>query len=217
MPTPAEAEEHLRVIRSLMERATVYRAISAPGALIGGLLGIAASFAFTNWFRETDALDADIARSFHFVCLWLAVLGVTGTVNFIFLWRDARRRSAPFFSPGMRLAALAVLPSYVVAGCFTYALGLTAYGVYLVPIWLLCHGLALLATSHFAPRSFFWLGWAFLFTGLAATAIFFAPSSSPSIVDAQKWMAGTFGLYHLVYAACAWPWKRSAPTDAIEP
>ena len=33
------AEEHLRVIRSLMERATIYRAISAPTALVGGLLG----------------------------------------------------------------------------------------------------------------------------------------------------------------------------------
>ena len=36
----SKAEEDLRVIRSLMERATVYRAISAPAALVAGLLSI---------------------------------------------------------------------------------------------------------------------------------------------------------------------------------
>ena len=40
MTEPAEAREQLRVIRSLMERATIYRSISAPTALIGGLLSL---------------------------------------------------------------------------------------------------------------------------------------------------------------------------------
>ena len=35
----------LRVIRSLMERATVYRAISAPAALVAGFLSIFAAAA----------------------------------------------------------------------------------------------------------------------------------------------------------------------------
>ena len=43
-PRP-KAEEDLRVIRSLMERATVYRAISAPTALVAGLLSIFAAVA----------------------------------------------------------------------------------------------------------------------------------------------------------------------------
>jgi hypothetical protein len=37
---PTEAEEHLRVIRSLMEKATIYRAISAPTAFVGGLASL---------------------------------------------------------------------------------------------------------------------------------------------------------------------------------
>ena len=41
MPDHTEAEEHLRVIRTLMERATVYRAISAPTAFFGGSIAIA--------------------------------------------------------------------------------------------------------------------------------------------------------------------------------
>ena len=37
------AEENLRVIRSLMERVTTYRAISAPSALVAGLLSTVAA------------------------------------------------------------------------------------------------------------------------------------------------------------------------------
>ena len=44
------AEEHLRVIRTLMERATIYRAISASTALIGGL--IALGLTSTIWASE---------------------------------------------------------------------------------------------------------------------------------------------------------------------
>ena len=44
------AEEHLRVIRTLMERATIYRAISAPTALAGGLIALGLTSAI--WARE---------------------------------------------------------------------------------------------------------------------------------------------------------------------
>ena len=40
MSDRARAEEDLRVIRSLMERATIYRAISAPTAFVAGVLSI---------------------------------------------------------------------------------------------------------------------------------------------------------------------------------
>ena len=43
MNEPARAEAHLRVIRSLMERATVYRAISTPTALVGCVLALGAA------------------------------------------------------------------------------------------------------------------------------------------------------------------------------
>ena len=42
MKSSETAEEHLCAIRALMERSTIYRAISAPVALAGGILGIVA-------------------------------------------------------------------------------------------------------------------------------------------------------------------------------
>jgi hypothetical protein len=43
MSTTEVALENLRIIRSLMEKAHIYRAVSAPAALTGGLLALAAS------------------------------------------------------------------------------------------------------------------------------------------------------------------------------
>lgn len=38
-----EATEQLRAIRALMERSTIYRAISAPAALFAGVLSLGVS------------------------------------------------------------------------------------------------------------------------------------------------------------------------------
>ncbi|RYD21457.1 MAG: hypothetical protein EOP88_11390, partial [Verrucomicrobiaceae bacterium] len=45
MTTREEAVEQLRVIRSVMERATVFRALSGETALIGGAAALAAAWA----------------------------------------------------------------------------------------------------------------------------------------------------------------------------
>ena len=235
MPTRSEAEEHLRVIRSLMERATVYRAISAPGAAFGGVLAIAVSFAFGNWWPGQMMLAPGTQLSgAAFILSWLGVLLVTAGINFWFIWREAEKRGDPFFSPGMRMARLAVLPSYIVAAFFTVGcLVDPAHAGFIVPIWIICHGVGLLATSHFAPRSFAWLGWAFLLAGLCAASSMVMASAalvgadlglsakdaaalatSAAILQGQLWMASTFGLFHLVYAVCAWPGKTRAQSSA---
>ncbi len=55
MQTATEAEEHLRVIRSLMEKATIYRAVSAPTALAAGMAAlIVAASPVRHWFDQGD-------------------------------------------------------------------------------------------------------------------------------------------------------------------
>jgi hypothetical protein len=232
MPTRSDAEEHLRIIRSLMEKATIYRAISAEAAAVGGVLAIAASFAFGNWLTASPGELAPKGPGSFFV-LWLAVLVLAGVCNAVLLYRGAKRRGEVFASTGMRMAVAALLPSFLVAGFFTLLLSpanpfLPDAHLYpwIVPVWMTCYGLALLATAHFAPRSLWWLGWAFLIAGLFAFPQFIWAEFSylgmsgvkdPSrmnepiaILWAQRWMAGTFGLFHLIYAACAWPRKTAA-------
>ncbi len=216
----SEAEEHLRVIRSLMEKATVYRAISAPTALVGGLLSL--------------TVGALLAGPFHvkaehptwFFAPWLAVLILSGIANIYFLRRESQRRGEPFISAGMKMALRALAPSHVFTGFASVlaALG-TMYdytaGVYLgLPgVWCLGYGLGLLAMEHFAPRSLTWLGWIFLLAGLAAGGVFFfwygvgisLPPGLSATQISNATMALTFGLFHLVYAACTWPRAERAP------
>ena len=211
MSIRAEAEENLRVIRSLMEKATVYRAISAPSALVGGALAVAVSLLLIQFQR--DQIHASFSAWTCFGLPWLGVLALTGAANVYFLWHDSRRRGEVFVSGGMRLAIRALLPGFLVAGVFTaFLLRSNELQAPLACIWVLCYGLALLATADFAPRSIARLGWSFLLCGLGlAVAVlgFKAELFSNPARSANLIMGATFGLFHLIYAACTWP-RRSA-------
>ena len=208
MQTRSDAEEHLRIIRSLMEKATIYRAISAPTALVGGLASVVATFVGPSPFAPS-AGPIELARSI-FLATWLAVLAITAFANTWFLWFDARRRKEKFLSAGMRAAVRAFSPSYLTAAFFTFLF--SSAPEILPPIWMLFYGLGLLATQHFAPRSIALLGWAFLAAGLLFLVPIFRQifHVSPRVDHANVAMGVTFGLFHLIYAAFAWPRGRAA-------
>jgi hypothetical protein len=196
-----QANEQLRVIRNLMERATIYRAISAPTALVGGVLSITASIVLSN------------ADTRQFIAGWVLVLIITLAVNTWFIHRKARREGGKIFSSGLRLAIRAALPALLVAAVFTASLWFEIGGfptsVLTAQIWTLFYGLALLSTATFAPRSLIVLGWAFLATSLSAQA--FADHWTPDPNRSAALLMGvTFGGYHLIYAACTWPRKGAA-------
>jgi len=207
------AEEHLRTIRRLMERGTIYRAISAPTALVGGLLSLGASGV---WLATTRA-GSD--PRYSFLIPWLMVLLLTAGTNTLFIILGARRRNEQVFSTSMKAAFTALAPPFLVAAVLTLLFDVAASDplneITLSITWAICYGLGLLATSHFAPRSLTILGWAFLVTGLATTLVVrYASNPLLQTLDARDtvlFMAGTFGLYHLIYAACAWPRTGAAP------
>jgi len=188
----SEAEEHLRVIRSLMEKATIYRAISAEAALFAGASAVVAAFLFEELSHST----------FGFVSKWAAVLAACLLANGWFLSRDAKRRGEVFVSSGMRLALRTMFPPLLCGGVFTLAwMG----GSDVTVFWLLFYGLALLSTAAFAPRSIAILGWAFVFSGLGTLLVCIAYGQLGPSLFADRLMGVTFGLFHLIYAACTWP------------
>lgn len=198
----SEAEEHLRVIRSLMEKATIYRAISAEAALLAGSLSVIVAAAGA-WLHRSLSFDIS-NHPFRFFWPWIGVLVLTGLGNCVFLYRSAKVRGDVFFSPGMRLALRCMIPSFLVGGVLSFlTIGQDPMTVF---IWLIFYGLGLLSTASFAPRSISFLGWAFL---LAPLILKFVPlnfgSMSGDIKAAHIMMGGTFGLFHLIYAACTWP------------
>jgi hypothetical protein len=209
----SKAEQDLRVIRSLMERATVYRAISAPAALVAGFLSIFA--AAMIYLSDQGSMNRPV-HGRAFAVIWLIVLILAAASNAFFIWREAKKDGRPFISSGMKLSLRAIAPNLLIPAAVTLWFLVDGYKgatePELVVAWIVFYGLALLSTGLFAPRSLVCLGWAFLLTALAIPALRNAvgdlPANLPTIA-----MGLTFGLYHLIYAVCAWPRKRA---DEIE-
>ena len=216
----ARAEEDLRVIRSLMERATIYRAISAPTAFLGGLLALATSI--TIWVvdhsRATAGAPGFDAR--HFAEIWLINLAIVLAVNTFFLRREALKTGRVLLSPGARLTMRAIGPCLLIPTATTIWFFRNAEPIdeeIMVAVWIMFYGLCLLATALFAPRSLVFLGWAFLVSGLI---YLFWPKSltnDPRGIFPNLAMGATFGLYHLIYAVAVWSKSRSAAPGLLVP
>ena len=116
----------------------------------------------------------------------------------------------------MKLSLRAIAPNLLIPAGVTLWFLVSGYKgaaeQELVVAWIAFYGLALLSTGLFAPRSLVCLGWAFFLTALALPALRNVagdlPANLPNIA-----MGITFGLYHLIYAVCAWPRRRA---DEIE-
>lgn len=190
------AAENLRVIRNLMERATLYRAISAPTAIFGGGLATAVSLVL---ILKSPGLPPRCVFA-----LWIGVLGLVAIFNTVLLWRDARKRGDALLTPGLKHALRSLAPPMFAGG----VVGFFAVD-HSLPLmtgsWVLCYGLALLATHGFAPASLKILGVVFVVSGLAVFACtwrgFFRidPDPGQQLLASSIVMGLTFGLFHLVY------------------
>jgi len=196
------ASRQLRVIRSLMERATIYRSISAPTALVGGLLSLGG---FATAYYAKHHRHHPLSPT-EFLIVWLVILALTGLTNLIFLSRGSARRSEFFFSSGMKCAFLSLAPAFFSAAVLTL---LIHSPIHLALVWITFYGIGLLATQHFAPRSLVVLGVTFFLTGcglLLTWKHLFMPNPhvEPSALVVSGIMAATFGGFHLAYAAAVW-------------
>jgi hypothetical protein len=196
------ASSQLRVIRSLMERATIYRSISAPTALVGGLLSLGG---FVTAYYSKHHQNHPLSPS-EFLIVWLVILGLTGFANTIFLWRSSVQRGEPFLSSGMKLALMSLAPAFFAAGVMTLMIHRP---IQLSLLWITLYGVGLLATQHFAPRSIVVLGLTFFLSGcvlLVGWKHFFMADGhgEPTALTVSAIMAATFGGFHLAYAAAVW-------------
>jgi hypothetical protein len=198
-----------------MERATIYRSISAPTALVGGLLSLG-GFA-TAYYAKHDRHHPLSPN--EFLMVWLVILALTCFTNVIFLSRGAARRSESFFSSGMKCGLTSVAPAFFSAALLTPLL--FHHPIHLALLWITLYGIGLLATQHFAPRSLVVLGLTFFLTGcglLPAWKHLFMPNPhiEPSALVVSGIMAATFGGFHLAYAAAVWALgeEREEPVPA---
>lgn len=207
-----EATDHLRTIRNLMERATVYRALSAPGALTGGLLAllVCGLLALRDSGQRLSTLE--------FMGVWLVVLAVLTGFNFWLLRRGALRRGEAFVSSGMRMALQAISPPMAAGFVLSYLSACYRQQSYfeMASYWMLFYGLGLLAMRSFAPKSLIALGGGFFTLGLAGFLPMVRewPGMQPYPLGIL-YMALSFGVLHLVYAASVW--MARSPEDLPSP
>jgi len=209
-----QASENLQIIRSLMERSTIYRAISAPTAFVGGvasiLMGVWGENIIQNLTSNTPL------RPYSFFIAWGLVFALTVGTHLFQLYRDSLQNGESIFSSRHFHAFKCMFPSIFTAGVIS-VLGIIIVGtsdvssnafdeiqIYLTLLWTFFYGMALLSTQTFAPKSIQILGWTFFVASfLEALFLMLFPqldTSEPQKFIAPSIMALTFGLFHVIYA-----------------
>ena len=193
MTTREEAAEQLRVIRSMMERATVFRALSGETALIGGAVSLGVA-----WITEK-------MQGWLWAGFWVAGLALVLAFHVFQLLRMKAARGHPFWSSGLRLTLRGVLPSLVAGGFLGLLFVRGGNDVAAACMWIVHYGLALLAIREFAPKSMVWLGWAFVAFGVCSLAtvtnVIHLDRQWTMYLNASRLMAMAFGGFHLIYGA----------------
>jgi hypothetical protein len=207
MNVSESALEHLKTIRALMERATIYRAISAPTSLAGGflaiLLGSFATFAAPDSWRTSGG----------FFLVWLFILIITSLFNLWLVTRQSPDNGSGFFSPRFIQALKDMAPAllsgaWMGAGVWFITQSLPACAL----VWMSFYALALFATFPYSPRSMILLGWAFFLAApLASLILWLSHGHLPSDGGlAHALMAGTFGVIHVIYGLTVLATARKA-------
>jgi hypothetical protein len=191
MTTREEAAEQLRVIRSMMERATIFRALSGETALIGGAVSMAVA-----WFSEKR-------HAWQWATWWLGGLVVVLLFYAFQSYRMKATHRQPFWGPGLRLALRGALPSLIAGGFLGLLFVRAGNEVAAACMWIVHYGLALLAIREFAPKSMVWLGWAFVAFGVCSlatvTGVVHLDQKWMMYLNHSRLMAIAFGGFHLIY------------------
>lgn len=200
------AAEHLQVIRTLMERAALYRRALAPIMLAVGGVGCAAG---------ACALMHELKDMRTFGVYWLAVALGAVALAFGLARRQALKDREPFWSPPTRRVAQALLPALVSGFCLAVALTVGNDEEMIALMVLLClffYGAAVHAAGFFMPRGMKVFGWLFIAGGvllLVGLMAFELDDLGPQSASAV--MGFFFGVLHLGYGLYLRATERPQP------
>ena len=193
-----KALNQLKVIRSMMEKATVYRALSAPAAIFGGVLAVIVGVYF--FIQEKNGEYVDGTKYFW---TWVVALLIGDGFNGFLLFRRAKNEGKKFISSGVKLTIIRTAPAAIAGGIISFEAAKTDIELCSL-VWILCYGAALLAMGEVAPRSLKRLGWGFIVFGSLFFLIWmkfkaaFAPVLGVDYLgSASIMMIVTFGILHI--------------------
>ena len=189
------AIEHLQTIRTLMERAAVYRRALAPIMIFNGVLGVVG--AAIGWSLKIDS-------SRGFTLLWAACGALALAGSFLHARRQALKETEPFWSPPTRRVAQAMLPPVFVGSAAGLLAAFCPGWDYLQPwglpaFWMVLYGCALNAAGFFMARGIKLFGWLFVLCGCGLIALRCCSTGPVALVDCHCVMGAIFGGLHLAY------------------
>lgn len=187
------ASENLQVIRTLMERSTVYRRALAPIMLVAGLLGLGAAIV-------TCFVKLESNREFSLYWMSVGVLAVLASL--LLVRRQALKEAEEFWSLPTRRVIQAVFPPFLLgllAGLL-YAIspGTLPESAWLLAIlWLAFYGCGMHAAGFFMKRGIKLFAWICLAVAIVAV---FLSQLRPALqtTEAAHYLMGiAFGALHL--------------------
>jgi uncharacterized membrane protein YfcA len=211
---PNWAEENLQVIRTLMERAGLYRRALAPVMVMVGMLGVLGALVGEALVLESPA---------SFVRWWFLVAFTSIAFSLLIVRRQALRSDEGFWTPPTRKVCTAMTPP-LTAGFFIAALPMvdcagSASPVVYVIAWLLLYGCALHSAGQFISQGVRLLGWAFVLAagllGCVASEYFGWTGMRAEWIEwlrPHRFMGFTFGGFHLIAAAYLYFTEKREPT-----
>ena len=189
-----DAEDRMREVQRIMERATLYTLLPGVPSIIGGvlaLIGCAVSYAMIQSLDFLRVLALPISRQYAFCIMWTAI-GIVAVAQEVFLTvRAARKQGISPMARPARFAAFSLSPSVFVAAVLTLKLLIDGQVEYIVPVWAMCYGTGVYTAGLFSLRSPRILGLAFIIVG--AAGLLFFPQYGLVLA------ALSFGLLHIAF------------------
>ena len=188
-----QAARSLEVIRTLMERSSLYRRALAPLMFLAGTAGVTGGV--LSHFVSIDASSA------AFVEYWMTFSAVTLSGSLLLARGQALRAREPFWSPPSKRVIQALIPPLVVG----FSLGAVATKTdastwVLASLWMMLYGCALHSAGFFMTRGIKLFGWMLISLGSLALTLFHWKPELLKALTSSDLMGVGFGLTHVAYA-----------------
>lgn len=169
----------LRYIRSAVETAGAFTAVSGVGGVAMGVVGLAAT--------AVAATETGVPQ--RWLSIWLGAAVVAAVIGAVAMVMKTRRAGASLVSGPTKRFALAFFPAIGVGAILTFALIARGDFDLLPQLWLLLYGVAVCAGGALSVRVVPVMGLALLIAGIAA---FFVPFQTANLL-----LGLGFGVVHI--------------------
>lgn len=186
-PLRDRALDNLQFIRSTMERAGSFTAVSGWGMVLIGITALAAAVHGGAIVVTTSYGPHET----HWLRTWLFEAAIAGCIGGCAMALKAKRAGDTLTHGPARRFGLSVLPPFVAGALITYGLYDAGQLARLPAVWLLCYGAGIVTGGAFSMRIVPILGMCFMALGAAALL---APA------EWGTWfLAAGFGGLHIIF------------------